>query len=203
VITTVLANYACQNGGTGGSSTCTTANPGSDYSTPLTVNVYSVGANNSVGALLATDTQSFEIPYRPSGSSSCSGDRYATSDGVCHTNNAVPVTFDLGSYHVKLPSEVIVSFALNTSDYGGDPTGAPETRGDNALNLGLLDNVTPSVGTDPAVNTYYENTATQANTNGEVNVFAPDVATSPTDSAGFGDGGTGYYQPAISVSTSG
>ena len=203
LITTVLDNYSCENGGTGGSSTCTTADNGSDYSTPLTMNIYSVGANGSVGSLLATDTQTFEIPYRPSDSASCTGDRYATSDGACHTNNAVPVTFDLGGYHTTLPDQVIVSFALNTVDYGGDPTHAAETSPYNALNLGLIDNTTPSVGSDPAVNTYYENTATAGNTNGSVNVFGPDVATSPTDPAGFGDGGTGYYQPAISVSTTG
>jgi hypothetical protein len=201
-ITAVLANYACENGGTGGSSTCTTADAGSDYSTPLTVNVYSVGSNNSVGSLLATDTQTFEIPYRQSDSSSCTGDRYLGSDGACHTNNAVPVTFDLGGYHTTLPSEVIVSFALNTGTYGGDPTGN-NTDGYNALNLGLIGNTPPTVGSDPAANTYYENTATQGNTNGPVNVFAPDVATSPTDSAGFGDGANGYYQPAISVATTG
>jgi hypothetical protein len=46
LISTVLSYYACVNGGTGGSSTCTTADPGSDYSTPLTMNIYAVGANN-------------------------------------------------------------------------------------------------------------------------------------------------------------
>ncbi|MHB1572183.1 MAG: hypothetical protein ACYC0H_23670, partial [Solirubrobacteraceae bacterium] len=140
----------------------------------------------------------------------CTGGKWMDSSGTCDNGLAVPIYFDLGGTHVSLPDKVIVSLAYNTTSWGYDPQGTQfpcfSTSGGcgyDSLNVGLIDNVAPSVGSDPATNTAYINTATAGNTNGTTGVFGPDVASSPTDPAGFGDGGSGYYQPAIEISTNG
>jgi Collagen triple helix repeat (20 copies) len=196
LISVVLDSYACENG-TG--STCSTT-PGSEFSTPVTLNIYALGQNGSVGSLVDTVTNTYQVPYRPSVSSTCTGaqDGDYFADGQCHANVADKVTFDLGGRHTVLPGNVIISVALNTTDYGYQPTHVGTGLGYDSLNFGLIDNVDPSVGSVPDDTTIYENTATTtANTNGTLNVFGPDTGDD------FSDGSGGFFQPAISVSTTG
>ena len=198
LVNVVLDSYACENGS---GATCQTTT-GSEFSTPVTLNLYAAGANGSVGALVDTVTNTYQIPYRPSsdsetGSGSC-GDSYTGTDGKCHTNAADEITFDLGGRHTTLPDTVIVSVALNTTDYGYQPTHDSSALGYDSLNFGLIDDTAPSTGSQPDKRTVYENTSTRtSNSNGTLNVFGPDKGSD------FSDGSGGYYQPAISVSTTG
>jgi len=49
--------------------------PGATFSQAITLNLYNVGSGGSVGSQIATKTQTFNIPYRPSTSASCTGGR--------------------------------------------------------------------------------------------------------------------------------
>ena len=201
-VNVVLDSYGCESG-TGTS--CQTT-PGSAFSLPITLNIHDLNADGSVGALLASYTNTFEIPYRPSADSSCTGGQagyYLGSDGACHASIADDITFDLGGQRVTLPEEAVVSVALNTTGSGYQPQGTQfpchatsEGCGYDQLNMGFVAS-TPSTGAQPQASTMYENTATRAaNANGTLNVFGPDA----DDTEAWGAAGGGYYQPAIEVS---
>jgi|GEM_PF-2613413 Calx-beta domain. len=157
----VLSSWACQ---TGGGATCATT-PGATFSHPLTFNVYAVDNSGPVaepGALLATKTQTFAIPYRPSAdppaAHGCTGGAwYSTAESACYNGLATEVEFDMPA--VTLPSQVIWTVAFNTQSYGSTPLG---TNGPyNSLNVGLQG--TTHVGTDVDPDGVMWNTSTLAN----------------------------------------
>ena len=135
-VVVTMSSWACQNGawgnGYGTANACVTT-PGATFNEPITLNIYSAGANNAVGGLLATDTQTFAIPYRPSssdpsvysaeGCTAGNGKWYNASDNTCDNGLATNITFDLSAQNVVLPSRVIYGIAYNTSDYGAAPYG--------------------------------------------------------------------------------
>jgi hypothetical protein len=203
LVNVVLDSYGCESG-TG--TTCVTT-AGSAFSLPITLNVHALDADGSVGALVASYTNTFEIPYRPSADPSCTGSEagdYLGSDGSCHASIADDIKFDLGGQRVTLPDDAVVSVALNTTTYGYQPQGTQfpchgtiDLCGYDRLNIGLVPSTTePSIGSQPQPSTIYENTALRTvNANGTLNVFGPDA----NDTAGWGVG-DGFYQPAIEVS---
>jgi hypothetical protein len=169
----LMSSWGCQTGSwTDG--TCVTS-PGSTFSEPITFNVYAVNNSGPVpapGALLATKTQTFTIPFRPSADPvDCTGADAGKwfSGGTCYNGYATPITFDFTTGSpVMLPSQVIWTVAYNTSDYGtppyGDATACHATSGGcgyDSLNVGL----TPSntVGTDTDPDGAFWNTSTAAN----------------------------------------
>src|SRR5947209_3017307 len=116
-VTVLMSSWGCESGSWTG--TCTTT-PGATFSHPITLNLYNVGAGGAVGSLIATKTQTFEIPYRPSSSPSCGDGRW--SDGTtCFNGYGVPISFDLPG--VTLPDQLIVGVAYNTTHYGDAPIG--------------------------------------------------------------------------------
>jgi hypothetical protein len=103
---------------------------------PITLNVYSVVSGSSLegvpdspapGTLLATITQTFALPYRPSTDpGNCSTDAGAWYDKIsktCFHGIAAPITFNLSSLKITLPGKIIVGVVYNTSDYGPKPYG--------------------------------------------------------------------------------
>jgi Collagen triple helix repeat (20 copies) len=204
VVSVLLDSFGCESG-TGTS--CVTT-PGSAFSLPITLNIHALNADGSVGALVVSYTNTFEIPYRPSSDSTCTGGQagyYVGSDGACHASITDDITFDLGGQRVTLPNDAVVSVALNTTSAGYQPQGTQfpchattEGCGYDNLNMSFVPSTTaPSVGSQPQASTMYENTASRAaNANGTLNVFGPDA----NDTATWGVGGGGYYQPAIEVS---
>jgi hypothetical protein len=139
--------------------------PGAVFSLPITLNIYAVSAGNSVGDLLASDTQTFKIPYRPSDDeTNCPRDADGTRwyDGTfCYHGLAHNISWDLGGHNLTLPDRVIVSLMYNTSDYGYQPigSGAPchsssAGCGYDSLNVAVVSN-TPFVGADPLPNSAY------------------------------------------------
>jgi hypothetical protein len=131
-VSVVLASWACVSGNWY-SANCVTP-PGSTYTLPITVNIYSVVSGSSLegatpapapGALLATMTKSFSLPYRPStNATNCNGGAwYDTATQTCYDGLAAEITFDLQPLHVILPSQVIVGFSYNTTHYGPHPIG--------------------------------------------------------------------------------
>jgi len=162
-VTVLMSSWGCQTGHwTSGD--CSTA-PGATFSEPVTLNIYNVGAGDSVGSLVATSTQTFNIPYRPSADNlNCTGANagkwYSTTDNTCYNGYATPITFSLTG--VSLPNNVIISVAYNTSDYGSNPYGRTTACastaagcGYDSLNVALTG--VASTGSQPAPNDAYFN----------------------------------------------
>jgi hypothetical protein len=229
-VVVTMSSWGCQNGGGGngyGTPNACATTPGATFNEPITLNIYSVGANHAVGGLLATDTQTFAIPYRPSASDpsvysaqGCTvsgGQWYNASDNTCDNGLATNITFDLSAQNVVLPSNVIYGIAYNTSNYGaapyGDATACHSTVsgcGYDSLNVGLTDDPNNvSVGSDPNPGTVYWNTQTAGDYcdggAGGSGTFRIDGAanTSTCSDGGANTGwaisGTGspYYVPAV------
>ena len=229
-VVVTMSSWGCQNGGWGngyGTTNACVTTPGATFSEPITLNIYSAGANHAVGGLLATDTQMFAIPYRPSASDpavyaaqGCTvngGQWYDASDNSCYNGFDTNITFNLSAQNVVLPSNVVYGIAYNTSDYGATPYGdstachaAVSGCGYDSLNVGLSnDPNNVSVGSDPNPGTVYWNTQTAGNYcdggAGGTATFRIDGAANTSTcsdggaSTGWAVSGTGspYYVPAV------
>jgi hypothetical protein len=170
-VVVTMSSWGCQNGNWN-LDTCATT-PGSVFSTPITLNLYALGSNGAVGSVIATDTQTFAIPYRPSADNThctaangTSGEWYDTAEAACHNGLAVNITFDFSAKHLTLPSSLIYGIQFNTSDYGqpayGDGTAChptPAGCGYDSLNVGLSSDATAvTAGSDVFPGKLYENT---------------------------------------------
>jgi hypothetical protein len=159
IVTVGMSSWACQSGNaTDGS--CV-SEPGSKYNVPITLNVYEVGPENSVGAKLVTFTQNFAVPYRPSANTTkCNGNGGWFKAGNCFHGKLFKIRFSkIGSTKapLTLPEKSIVSVAFNTTDHGYAPTGVEGPY--DSLNVGLTEGGGPTVGTDPApADGYYNST---------------------------------------------
>jgi hypothetical protein len=152
-----MDSWACETGNWF-AYTCHTE-PGKTFAQPITVSINALGAGNTVGALLATNTKTYKIPYRPSANlSKCTGPAnlgkwYAK--GKCWTSKAARILMPLRA--ATLPSQVIITVAFNTSDYGAVPQrpqpcnsteqGCPY----DSLNVGVQDGFEKPAGTAPTV----------------------------------------------------
>ena len=172
-----LDSWGCQSGQWNGTFAYTPASqsltdpcsttPGATFTEPVTLNVYNVGAGNAVGSLIATETQTFAIPYMPSADPNFATDCAAEAaqydvpvsefNGTWYDSARSPVTdqpigcllgylnnitFDFG--HVTLPNKVIYGIAYNTSNWGFHPYGdatacytTPAGCGYDSLNLAM------------------------------------------------------------------
>ncbi len=182
-----MSSWGCEQGswstpaGSADQNPCLTT-PGATFNEPITLNIYQVGppsayGPSTAGALIATDTQTFAIPYRPSEDDvNCTtgglpnGAWYDAALATCFHGYLTNIQFDFG--HVTLPTNVIYGIAYNTSDFGAAPYGdatachtatdsyvAPATYDDcgyDSLNVASSQEPTaPSVGTDAYPGTAY------------------------------------------------
>ncbi len=144
-ITIAMSSWACQTGAWN-LGTCASA-PNATFSHPITITVY-----NSSGTLLATRTQTFSIPYRPSADPTCVGmdaGKWKAANGTCYNGFASPITFDLRALNVTLPDDVLAyDVSYNTRTHGPVPIGV--TGPYDSLNVGVYASptVAPSVGSD-------------------------------------------------------
>ena len=203
-VTVLMSSWGCQTGNWY-SNNCSTT-PGSGFTLPITLNVYTVRSGNAVGYQIATETQTFKIPYRPSADPvNCTGGNagkwFNSANSTCYNGYATPITFTLAGK--VLPSNVIVSVAYNTSHYGYAPYGEntacyPSSGGCgyDSLNIGLIDNTAyptePSTGSDPTPNGVYQNSSI----GGEY----CDGGAGGTGTFRFDDGCWAPYQPAFRIS---
>ena len=143
-VTVMMSSWGCQEG-SWNSNSCNTVG-GATFSQPLTLNVYQVEANNEPGAQVASVTQTFNIPLRPSAGKKCTGTHAGEGShgGECLNGMATQVTFNLTG--VTLPSKAIISVAFNTSNYGAAPLGPQPCAAFNpsrcvydALNVGTTE----------------------------------------------------------------
>lgn len=156
----VLNSWACEQG-TWQDGNCTTT-PGATFTHPITLNVYKVATDGSVGDLLTSKTQTFAIPYRPSVNPSCPVNTdvhkvtaWKDINGKCNNGYNHVVTFDMTG--VTVPDSVIYSVAYNTSHHGASPLGV--TGPYDALNFSFnnIDSA-PSTGNDVQADVAYWDT---------------------------------------------
>jgi hypothetical protein len=121
----VLSSWGCQSGHWYSNDCVTT--PGATFPVAITLNVHAVdNSTNRVGALLKTQTRTFNIPYRPSYDTvRCAGTGkfYSTTDARCVNGLANVIVFDFAAPRVNLPLQSTFSLAYNTSHYGSPPMG--------------------------------------------------------------------------------
>jgi len=154
----VISSWACETG-TGWAAenavTCETT-PGSTFAVPITLNIYDPNDDMSV---VASRTQTFNIPFRPSTNPECP----ATVNGQgwgqdCFLGLADTIRFDLTG--VTAPDEIVYGVAWNTASFGYDPIGngvecqAVQYAGcdSSLLNLGVEGTAPANVGTDLSPN---------------------------------------------------
>jgi hypothetical protein len=150
----VMDSWGCQ-AGHWYSNDCTTT-PGSTFSVPITMNVYAVKPTGTrVGALLGSQTRTFNIPFRPSADNvRCTGANagkfFSAVDNACINGLPHLISYDFASPHVNLPAQVIVSVAYNTSTSGYHPVGTATPCfvssggcGYDSLNVGVSGNGGP------------------------------------------------------------
>lgn len=163
-VTVLMSSWACKSG-TWNDKNCIT-NPGSKFNHPVTLNIYNVNGDDSPGALIASETKTFDMPYRPTADDGthCNTDNGTAGewwDGTsCNNGKAFKISFKLSG--VTLPDNVIVGVAYNTSHYGYSPIGTkacnstPQGCPYDSLNVGTAPS--PSVGTaEPSANDAYLN----------------------------------------------
>ena len=168
-VTQGLSSWGCENG-FWFDATCVTT-PGATFSHPITLNIYNVGPANSVGSLIASVTQTFAIPYRPSSdNTNCTGGRwYQASTNTCFNGLATTVTFNLVGMGIVVPNNVVYGIAYNTTHYGNPPIGEGAACytssggcGYDSLNV-LTTSAAPSVGVNPFPSDAYYSSETAAN----------------------------------------
>jgi len=134
-VTVVLSSWACESGHWN-SGDCVT-HPGATFTQPITVNVYQATAGSlpvtppTAGTLIATMTQTFTLPYRPSSDASkCPADYagnsrwFSEKDKTCYHGLAVPISFNFAaSSGFQLTPDIVVTFAYNTTTAGPTPLG--------------------------------------------------------------------------------
>jgi hypothetical protein len=168
-VTVTLSSWACVQG-TWFNGDCVTP-AGATFSLPLTLNIY----DGTGATLLASSTQTFAVPYRPSASAKC-GDGRWYSGGLksCFNGLADDVTF--GFSNVTLPDTVVYELSYNTTHYGPNPigegaacfgtdAGCPYDSLNIALNTGTsagTDDVSGDVWQNGAPTTTYDSSYTPA-----------------------------------------
>jgi hypothetical protein len=178
-VTVALSNWAYE-------STYEPVGTSAGFDEDLTLNLYNVGAGDSVGSLIATETISDLVPWRPEPDpADCppgNNNDYLGSDGNCYSGSLSTATFDFTG--VTVPSELIYGLAYDTETWGANPIGAPGPW--DSLNFALSTSG-PTVGSQPLPDTAYWNTSTASNyTDGGaagVGIFRQDTNWSPYSGA--------------------
>jgi hypothetical protein len=152
-ISIVMDSWGCQ-AGSWFANNCSTT-PGSTFSVPITMNVYAVTPTGTrVGALLATRTHTFNIPFRPSADNvrctgTSAGKFFSAVDNACINGLPNLITYDFSTPRVNVPGQVIVSVAYNTTTGGYNPVGPSACSattagcGYDSLNVGVDGNGGP------------------------------------------------------------
>jgi hypothetical protein len=189
-VTVTLSSWACFSG-SWNAGNCSTPT-GSTFSQPVTLNIYD--PSDTVNPI-ATSTQTFAIPYRPSASAKCAalnfpGKWYSSGTKTCFNGLADNVTF--GFSGVTLPNSVVYGIVYNTRDFGPNPTGVAGPY--DSLNIALSTESDESAGSSVSVGTIWQNSpyASQYCDNG-VN----GVGTFRADSPGSSQPPCWSYVPAV------
>ena len=127
-VTVMLSSWGCVSG-TWYNDNCGTPS-GSTFSQPITFNIYNAPALGTYtpGSQIATQTQTFNIPYRPSANfAHCNagngkaGEWWDKALASCFNGKAFDIKF---TFNITLPStDVVFGMTFNTTHYGYAPVG--------------------------------------------------------------------------------
>lgn len=164
----VFVSYACSVSGQWNNADCVTA-AGATFNQRITAKIYS----SDLSTVLATATQTFAIPYRPSADPSCpaangnpAGARWVNpATGLCQNSILKVLTFtNWTTSPVTLPDDVVWTVQFNTSSSGYNPVGACNSTPDcayDSLNVGAKSYPNaPYAGTDTVEDLAYISTQT-------------------------------------------
>lgn len=127
------------------------------YQHDLTFNLYNYAGDTAAGSLLATNTVSALIPWRPEADPTCpGGTAWRDVSGTCNNGLAFNVVFDFSNQNVILPNDIVFGLAFNTADYGNNPIHSAGPY--NSLNYALT-GAAPTVGTDINPDSLFVNTS--------------------------------------------
>ncbi len=135
----------------------------SGFYVPLTLDIYNVGAGNSEGSLIDSETINAFIPWRPEPSAGCVGNpnninnAWMASNGNCYNGSMSTVTFSLPL--ISVPDTIIYGIAFNTTNYGANPTGVLGPY--DSLNFSLA-STPPTVGSNLLPDSVYAQTGGNA-----------------------------------------
>lgn len=119
-VSVTMSSWACVQG-TWHAGNCSTPS-GATFSQPITLNIYDP---SDTVTPIASATQTFAVPYRPSASVKCTGANagkwYQSSSKTCFNGLADNVTFSFSG--VTLPDTVVYGIVYNTSHFGPAPQG--------------------------------------------------------------------------------
>ena len=124
-VVVTMSSFTCE---TGSGTTCVTTH-GTTYPVPITLNIYNPGLTSTPGTLIASDTQTFNIPYRPSADNTICGNTgqwFNSTNETCYNGFATNITFDASNFtpvNPTLPGTLIYGIAYNTETNGYDPLG--------------------------------------------------------------------------------
>ena len=163
-----LSSWGCETGHWY-SGDCFT-NPGDTFALQMTLNIYHATSTDPstdpvpAGSLIASVTQSFDIPYRPSASPLCTGadaGKWFKNGQGCFNGLATNVRFKFPFRNV-LPDTVVYGITYNTTHYGYNPIGELTlcyiSSGGcpyDSLNIALAPAVT--IGSKPYPDTVFQN----------------------------------------------
>ena len=150
-VSVALSSQACGSGS--GTPACTTPTPAPTFNHPLTITLYNVAGTTAAptaGTVIATQTQTFTIPYRPSASPACETATppvpggWMDSAGACWTGVTYVADFNFPA-GTTLPNTLIWGISYNTSTRGYEPNATPGPY--DFLNVGFVA-ANPTIGTD-------------------------------------------------------
>ena len=148
-VVVTMSSWACQTGAWE-KGNCDTK-PNATFSQPITLAIWNADHTRQ----LASSTQTFDIPYRPSASPECATDRpggwYQASTKKCFNGLATDVTF--GFRGLPVPNTVVYEISYDTRDFGSHPLGVSGPY--DSLNIGL--STGPTVGSDSDAATMWTN----------------------------------------------
>jgi hypothetical protein len=197
-VTVTLSSWGCQSGSWNNGNCVSAKN--ATFAQPITLNIYDPSDTTTP---IATATQTFNVPYRPSTDSvHCTDGQWFDKKQGCFNGLASNVTFDFKSQNVTLPDMVVYGISYNTSGHGPSPMGYANPCNASSggcpydsLNIALAPEV--SVGSKPHPDTIWWDTQYAGNycDNGAegVGVFRLD---SPTSAC------WGGYVPAVQFTAS-
>ncbi len=135
-VSVVLSSWGCESG-FWNTQTCQTTNR-STFAEPITLTIYAVSYNTTSerpepGQVLLQQTETFNIPYRPSFNTKCANTGYGDGgfvgrfDRDCDEGLSHIISFNTRAANLALPKQVIVTVAYNTSTSGYNPYGTGTT----------------------------------------------------------------------------
>jgi hypothetical protein len=218
-VVVMMSSWGCQSGSWNDANCGTVAN--AKFNEPITFNLYAPPArgSNVPGALIATRTQTFAIPYRPSANfAHCTGSHagvwWDAALASCFNGKAFDITFNFSGVTVH-NTDVVYGIAYNTTHYGPNPIGESAACygtsggcGYDSLNIALTQddgtgyggNV--STGADRYPGTVYQNALAGDYCDGGAagaDTFRIDSPTGTSCWSVNGDGNAPFYIPAVDI----